>query len=148
MKQGFTISYLQSQQAAGKIKGFVVKQKIEKPAVQVPAGDEKKKAKYGNRKHEVDGILFDSEKEAKRYGVLMMRLKAGEIGLLELQKVYELKVEGKRVCKYEADFVYLVMATGETVVEDVKSEATRTLPTYRLKKKLMKAIYNIEIKEV
>lgn len=75
-------------------------------------------------------------------------VKAGLIGLLELQKVYRLKVEGQRVCKYKADFVYMVMDTGETVVEDVKSEATRKLPVYRLKKKFMKAIYGIEIKEV
>lgn len=142
MKQPWTISQLQQLQEAGKIRGFSMKQ----PTSHTPV--EKKKAKYGNNKTVVDGIAFDSEKEAKRYGVLMMRLKAGEIGLLELQKVYELKVDGERVCKYIADFVYLVMATGETVVEDVKSEATRKLTVYRLKKKLMKAIHGIEITEV
>lgn len=141
MKPQFTISDLERLQAAGKIKGFVVEHKKEQPK-------EKKKLKYGNEKHEVDGILFDSRKEAKRYGELKIMLKAGEIGLLELQNEYALKVEGKRVCKYKADFVYLVMSTGETVVEDVKSVATRKLPVYRLKKKLMKAIFGIEIKEI
>lgn len=147
MKHGLTISELERRQAAGKIKGFVVEQKA--PVLPITAGDEKKnkRSKYGNEKHEIDGILFDSRKEAKRYGELKMMLKAGKIGQLELQKMYELKVEGQRVCKYYADFVYMVMATGETVVEDVKSEATRLKPSYRLKKKLMKAIYKIEIKE-
>lgn len=141
MKPRLTIPDLERLQATGKIKGFVVEQK--KAPVK-----EKKKSKYGNEKHEVDGIEFDSRKEARRYGDLKMMVKAGEIGLLELQKEYELKVDDQKICKYYADFVYMKMATGEKVVEDVKSEATRLKPSYRLKKKLMKAIYNIEIFEV
>ena len=109
---------------------------------------DKKKSKYGNRKTVVDGIEFDSEKEAKRYGELIIRRKAGEIGMLELQVVYELVVNGELVCKYEADFVYVEMATGEKIVEDVKSPATRKIAKYRLKKKLMKSIYGITISEV
>lgn len=107
-----------------------------------------KKAKYGNKKVEVDGEMFDSQKEAKRWGELKLLLKAGAIGMLQRQVVYELKVNDKRVCKYVADFVYLDSKTGETVVEDVKSSYTRKLPVYRLKKKLMKSLLNIEIKEV
>lgn len=109
---------------------------------------EKKKSKYGNKKTEVDGIKFDSKKEAKRYGELMILLKAGEIGLLERQVVFELKIGEKRVCKYIADFVYTDQKTGERIVEDVKSEATRKLRLYRLKKKLMQEIIGIKIKEV
>jgi len=108
----------------------------------------KKKPKYGNKKTVVDGIKFDSAKEAKRYGELRMLLKAGVIGLLQLQVVYRLEIDGKLICKYIADFEYIVVGTGETVVEDVKSAMTRKLPVYRLKKKLMKQIHGIEIKEV
>lgn len=108
---------------------------------------EKKKSKYGNKKTEVDGIKFDSKKEAKRYGELNVLLKAGEIGLLERQVVFELKIGDKTVCKYIADFVY-TKKTGERIVEDVKSEATRKLRLYLLKKKLMKELLGIEIKEV
>jgi hypothetical protein len=140
MKPRLTIQDLERLQLTGKIRSFLVKQKQEP--------QKEKRSKYGNHKHEVDGILFDSKKEATRYGQLRLKMKAGEIGQLELQKVYELKVEGERVCKYKADFVYMIMATGETVVEDVKSEATRKLPVYRLKKKLMKQLLNIEIVEV
>jgi hypothetical protein len=107
-----------------------------------------KKSKYGNKKTVVDGIKFDSAKEAKRYGELKMLLKAGHIGLLQLQVVYRLEVDGKLICKYVADFEYIQVNTGETVVEDVKSAATRKLPVYRLKKKLMKELLGIEIKEV
>jgi hypothetical protein len=48
---------------------------------------------------------------------------------------------------YKADFRYEVIATGEVVVEDVKSTATKTA-VYCLKKKLVKALYDIEIVEV
>lgn len=108
----------------------------------------KKRSKYGNTKTEVDGILFDSEKEAKRYGELKLMQKAGLIGFLELQVVFELKVNDSKVCSYVADFVYVDTRTGEKVVEDVKSPATRKIASYRLKKKLMKSIYDLTIKEV
>ena len=136
MPTHFTIQHLQQLQAAGKIRGFVTNQ------VEV-----KKKSKYGNKKTEVDGIRFDSQKEAKRYSELKLLLKAGEIGLLELQVPFELKIDGKKVCKYVADFTYIDAKTGEQIVEDVKSTMTRKLPTYRLKKKLMKQILGIEITE-
>lgn len=107
-----------------------------------------KKSKYGSTKVEVDGITFDSAKEARRYGELKLMQKAGMIGLLELQVVYELNVNGGKVCSYIADFVYVISATGEKVVEDVKSDSTKKIERYRLKKKLMKQCYGIEIKEV
>lgn len=134
----FTLSHIANSKVAG----------INQHLFQKPGEEPKKKSKYGNRKVELDGITFDSEKEAKRYGQLKMMLKAAEIGLLQLQVEYELNVEGEKVCSYVADFVYVESKTGKTIVEDVKSEMTRKLPVYRLKKKLMKAIYGINIKEV
>lgn len=130
----FTLSSIQSS-ACGKLNAHLFEKK-------------KKKPKYGNKKTTVDGIKFDSEKEAKRYGELKMLLKAGHIGLLQMQAVYRLEVNGKLVCKYVADFTYIEVKTGETIVEDVKSVATRKLSTYRLKKKLMRELLNIEIREV
>jgi hypothetical protein len=105
----------------------------------------KKKSKYGNKGVEIDGIYFRSAKEAKRYGILKLRLKSGEIGLLQTQVPYELNEGGTHSLKYYADFVYIETATGETVVEDTKGCKTKL---YKKKKKLMKKIYNIEIKEV
>jgi len=104
-----------------------------------------KRSKYGNRKVVVEGIKFDSEKEGNRYRVLKIAEFGGEISNLRLQKVYELKVEGSKVCKYKADFVYI--RNGVEVVEDVKSEITRKARVYRIKKKLIKAIYGIDILE-
>jgi len=110
---------------------------------------EKKVRKYRNKKCEADGIKFDSKKERDRYIYLKILLKQGEIGLLELQKPFLLieANETERKCEYWADFCYIIVKTGEYVVEDVKSEITRKLPTYIMKRKLMKAKFNIEIKE-
>lgn len=113
----------------------------------------KKGRKYGNRKVQIDGLTFDSVKEGNRYVELKYMLAAGEITDLELQKQYELQPafrdsEGKMVrpIYYRADFVYKDKKTGETVIEDVKSEATKT-PAYRLKKKMM-AYKGLIIKEI
>ena len=92
----------------------------------------------------MDGIRFDSKKEAARYGQLKIRLKLGEIGLLELQKEFELNPGGKFSYKYFADFVYIDARTGERIVEDCKGART---VVYKKKKKLMKKLYGIEIKE-
>ena len=98
----------------------------------------------------MDGIRFDSKKEASRYSQLKIRLKLGEIGLLELQKPF-LLIEAndtERKCEYIADFVYWDIKTGKQIIEDVKSDMTRKLPSYIMKRKLLKDKYNIEIQEV
>ena len=45
---------------------------------------------------------------------------------------------------YRGDFEY--MENGVRIIEDVKSEATRT-PVYKIKKALMKMFYDIDIRE-
>lgn len=99
--------------------------------------------KYNNHKTELDGKKFDSIKEASRYAELKLMEKAGEIKDLELQKRFLLlpaftdKTGTKhRAVTYVADFVYKDK-TGEEVIEDVKSPATRSNPVYKIKKKLM-----------
>lgn len=119
--------------------------KLNKHLVQVcDATASVKKSKYNNIKT-VDefGNVFDSKKELKRAKELRLLLKAGEIGFLARQVEFDLGVG-----KYIADFVYTDKATGLTVVEDVKSEATKKLPVYRLKRKMMWKIHQIELKEV
>lgn len=106
-----------------------------------------KPAKYRNRKTEVDGIEFDSKKEGGRWQQLQIMLRAGKIKNLRRQVRYGLTVNGELVCSYVADFTYRNGA-GDLVVEDVKSETTRKLPVYQIKRKLMLAVHGIEIKEV
>ena len=105
----------------------------------------KSRSKYGNKKCKIDGFTFDSMKEGRRYAELKILLREGKISDLELQKEYELVPayldrDGKRVrpIYYIADFVYKDK-DGNTIIEDVKSEATKQNTTYKLKKKLMGA---------
>ena len=106
-----------------------------------------KVSKYRNRKTLVDGIQFDSQKEADRYQELLWMQQARLIQDLELQPRYDLVVNTHKIGFYRADFRYEVVATSILIGEDVKSPATKTA-VYCLKKKLMKALYGIEIVEV
>ena len=102
--------------------------------------------KYRNTKVEVNGIEFDSKKEARRYQELILLQRAGKVKDLQLQVKYELipKQKGERSCSYIADFVYK-NENGETIVEDTKGIRT---PEYVIKRKLMLYIHKIKIKEV
>jgi hypothetical protein len=105
-----------------------------------------KKAKYRNVKIAVENIVFDSKKEANRFLELKILERAGKISGLKLQPKIPIVVNGTRIGEYRADFSYVEDSLVK--VEDVKSEATRKLPVYRLKKKLVKAIWGIEIIEI
>jgi len=104
-------------------------------------------SKYHNIKTEIDGHKFDSLKEGRHYVFLKTREKLGEIEGLELQPRFDLVINKMKCGFYRADFLYLDKRTGEQIVEDVKSKPTMTT-VYRLKKKLVKALYNIDIVEV
>ena len=122
--------------------------------------------KYGNRKVAVDGIAFDSIREARRYKQLKLLLLSGEIVGLSMQVPFELvpaqyeetgevyskgprkgqPKQGKCIEKsvvYVADFVYF--ENGKRVVEDTKGVRT---PEYIIKRKLMLHKYGIQIREV
>ena len=108
------------------------------------------KSKYGAvRVRTVDGIEHDSKKEAARWQELNLMLRAKLIEDLQRQVRFELipKQDGERACTYIADFVYIDRKTGEKIVEDVKSPATRT-EAYRIKRKLMLLVHGIRIKEI
>lgn len=125
--------------------------------------------KYNNKKITLDGITFDSQKEACRYRELKLLERAGKISVLRLQVKFELipaqyektaarytrgPKEGQykrgklleRECAYIADFVY-IDENGEKVVEDTKSKATKT-KDYIIKRKLMLHRHGIKIREV
>lgn len=101
-------------------------------------------SKYRNVKVEVDNIVFDSKREALRYSELKMLLRCGTIKDLELQPVYELAVNGRRIGEYRADFRYKAL-DGKQAIEDSKGMRT---PLYKWKKKHCEAQYNIRIIEV
>jgi hypothetical protein len=99
----------------------------------------KKKMKYGNVRKEVDGIKFDSIREADRYGVLMMRYKAHEISKPIVHYVFQLVG-----CTYECDFLYLDYKKKDFVVEDSKGFRT---DEFKIKAKQMLDLYDITILE-
>lgn len=125
-------------------------------------------SKYFNKKTiSLDGSVFDSRKEARRWGELSLLQRAGKITDLDRQVKFELipaqyetyerygksgqrLKDGTRLVEraaiYTADFVY-TDENGTRVVEDTKSQATRT-EAYILRRKLMYARYKIKIKEV
>jgi len=107
--------------------------------------------KYGNRKTERDGIVFDSKKEADRYTELLLLQRAGHITGLQRQVRYELipAFGDERAVFYFADFVYIDSESGKTIVEDVKSVATKKDKAYILKRKYFKWKYrDVEFMEV
>jgi len=106
-----------------------------------------KRSKYGNKRTEIDGQSFDSKKEARRAQELRLLAASGAISHLDFQRVFKLIVNEHHICKYIADFCYYDNATGEYIVEDVKSEITKKNAVYVMKKKLMRAIHGIEIRE-
>ena len=125
-----------------------------------------RRRKYGNPKVTVDGIQFDSKREAARYQELRILERAGVISFLQRQAKFQLipnqyapsdetytkgprkgqRKPGKLLeheCSYIADFCYI--RNGETGVEDAKGYRTEV---YKIKKKLMLERYRIQIREV
>lgn len=114
-----------------------------------------KPSKYRNVKVIVDGITFDSKREANHYQILKARERCGEIYSLQLQVRYPLYApqfgapQPTRtdvlavVAEYVADFTYL--ENGRLHVVDAKG---RRVSPYPLKKKWMELQYGIEIEEV
>ena len=106
-------------------------------------GFEQKTSKYRSKKAQADGKTFDSQKEARRYLVLKEWQRQGKIRDLQCQVAFLLQEgfrdnQGKyqRPIKYVCDFMYWDVEKDRWTVEDVKSQVTSHLETYRIKKKL------------
>lgn len=101
-----------------------------------------KPRKYRNIPTEVDGITFDSRKEARQWERLLLRQGSGQIHGLQRQVPYPLEVNGVLIATYFADMTYY---EGDVlVVLDVKGYRTKE---YRLKALLVLALYGITIRE-
>lgn len=126
-----------------------------------------KRNKYGNKKVEYMGQTFDSKKELNRYLELSMLEKGGIISNLKTQvefilipnqyepvekilKSGKVKIEQKLIehkLSYIADFTYQDKQ-GNLVVEDVKSDITRKMEKYIIKRKLMLYLHKLKISEI
>lgn len=105
-------------------------------------------SKFHAQRTVMDGITFASKREADRYQDLRLLERAGEIRGLQCQVPYVLEINGVKLGKYIADFVYMESRGSAkawiTIVEDCKGVKT---PLYMLKSKLMLALHAIEIRE-
>jgi hypothetical protein len=117
----------------------------------IDAEKKTKKSKYNNTKTEIDGIKFDSLKEAKRYEELKLLEKVGEIRELTVHPAFMLLETFRkhgiihRAITYTADFTY-VTKDGRVLVEDVKAWNKKTCKyiltaEFRLKRKLFEKQY-------
>lgn len=137
-----------------------LRQKRPAKAPVVPQEKRSKPSKYRAVKTEVDGIVFDSKREAARYVELKTLEKAGRIHSLIRQQKRPLLVYAKnapsshplqKIGDYIMDFLYCECdyphdcKGTKPVVEDVKGFKT---PMYRWKKKHFEAQYGIQIREV
>ena len=127
----------------------------------------KKRSKYGNQKVTYENEKFDSKKELARWLFLREAEERGEISNLTRQVKFELlspvreeyvvhlktkDVTRTRVVQQavfdRCDFTYI--KNGELIVEDVKAapKSTALDKSYTLKKKMMRSLKGINIKEV
>lgn len=110
-----------------------------------------RRSKYNARKVMVNGIRFDSKREAERWQKLRTMEWAGLISDLKRQVPFQLLPsqrgeDGKvveRGVKYIADFAYI--QDGKQVVEDAKGVKT---DAYKIKRKLMLKVHGIRVQEV
>jgi Protein of unknown function (DUF1064) len=119
-----------------------------------PRKPAKARSKYGAIKTVVDGITFDSKREAVRYVELKILEKTGDVIDLRCQTPFRIEVNGKEIARYYADFTYKeridrplegVPYHYSFVAEDAKGVRTAV---YKLKKKLVEAQYGIVIREI
>ena len=100
--------------------------------------------KFNNVPTVIEGIRFDSKKEARRWVELLALQRAGKLSALRRQVRIPIRVNEIVVCRYVADFVYV--EAGQRIIEDVKSKITRMNPVYRLKRRMLAAM-GVEIRE-
>lgn len=119
----------------------------------------KRPSKMRNVQVTADGHLFDSKREAERWRELRWLVASGAICDLEHHRTFEIHVNGVWICDVEVDFSYREKANGPLIVEDVKprfkTEAhekrykrTDAYRRFAMKKRLLLAVFGIEVQEV
>lgn len=103
------------------------------------------KNKYRAQPVVTDEGRFASKKEYADWTALKVQERLGYISHLERQVKFYLTINGQQVCSYVADAVYFDTTTKQRIVADSKGVST---PVFKLKKRLMKALLNIEVQEI
>lgn len=102
--------------------------------------------KFGAKRTVVDGITFDSKREAAYYCELKLREKAGEVSDVEMQRPFALVAgAGQLVGTYRADFTFHDHVSGSWRVIDVKGHDTALS---RFKRKFVEALHGVKVEVV
>lgn len=88
----------------------------------------------------MDGIVFDSKKEARYYGELLLRRRAGDIAFFLRQVPFHLPGNVRYVVDFQVHY-----PDGRVEWVDVKGVRTQL---YKVKKRLVEAQYPVQIREV
>lgn len=99
-------------------------------------------SKYHNVPAHNEHGTFASQAEMRYYDALLLRARAGEIADIRRQVRYPLVVRGTHIATYIADYVYRDLATRQELIIDVKGVET---DLFKLKRKLLRALYGLEI---
>lgn len=92
-----------------------------------------------------NGITFDSALEMRNHIALVEQERLGLIANLRRQVWYDLKIGDFLITRYRADHVYYDNTLKREVVADSKGKRTES---FRIKKRLMLILKNIEIVEM
>lgn len=104
-----------------------------------------RKNKFGAVRTTLDGITFDSKREAAYYAELKLRERAGEVADVEIQKPFLLSHSAMVIGTYRSDFSFFDAREGKHRVIDVKGKDT---PLSKWKRKHVLAQYGILVEVV
>lgn len=111
----------------------------------------KKRSKYNAKRTDYNGVMYDSKKEAgfaKKLDLLKMAQGPDKVMRVERQVPFQITVNNQKICRYILDF-RVTYADGRVDLVDVKGmKSGAAYQMFKLKKKLVEAIYDVEIKEV
>lgn len=110
-------------------------------------GKKPKKNKYSAKKTWVDGICFDSRKEAEYYGNLKLLHRAGALAGYIVHGALVCTAgtdKDNRATLYEPDFI-LLMPDGTYKIVDTKSDATHTQVFRNKMKSLREKFPKVEV---
>lgn len=114
-------------------------------ATEASSGDPIQKNKYNANKPTAYGRTWDSDAELRRYEELLLAEEMGMVGGIEVQPQFHIIVNGVHIYSYKADFRYTNLVDHQVVVEDVKNPVTSRERDFVRTRKLIKALYRIDI---
>lgn len=85
------------------------------------------------------GHHHDSIKEGDYCNILELLRQSGDIKKYDIQKTFDLCIDGKKICAIRPDFLVMTR-TGGLEVHEVKSYITMT-PEWNIKRKMFEALY-------